>query len=376
MERVNVGIIGCGNISDIYLKNLTTLYDNVNVLAVSDMNPEAAREQAKKYGIKKACTDNEELLAMREIEIVLILTNPASHAELCKAALRAGKNVYTEKPLATNLSEADELIGIAKEKGLLVGCAPDTVLGAGVQTCKKLIADGWVGTPIGVRFQNIAVGPEVWHPNPAPFYSAGAGPVLDIGPYYVTCMVYLLGAVKRVASLGRTSRNQVLVTSTPHFGESVSPEVHTYVSGLLEFESGVIGSGTLSWDGNSAADAGVEIVGTEGTIVVPNPDCFGGKTDAIKYKRTEKRELNGYDPEWAQLPVLFSHSGNCRGLGVAEMAAGLRMGRRSRLNGEMARHVLEILLALANPDKNFVEIQSRFVPMPAMDFSTLPGMLR
>lgn len=376
MERVNVGVIGCGNISDIYLKNLTTLYDNVNVLAVADMNPAAAKEQAEKYGIKRVCKDSGELISIKEIEIVLILTNPASHAELCKAALLAGKNVYTEKPLAVNLEDADEIADIAREKGLLAGCAPDTVLGAGIQTCRKLLEDGWIGRPIGARFQNIAVGPEVWHPAPASFYGVGAGPVLDIGPYYITCMVYLLGAVKRVVSMGCISRNQVLVTSAPHFGEVIRPKVCTYVSGLLEFENGVIGSGTLSWDGNSTGDTGVEIVGTEGTIVVPNPDCFGGKSEPIKYKRMERRELNGYEPEWAEVPVLFSHSGNCRGLGIAEMAACLRTGRKNRLNSEMARHVLEVMLALANPNQGFVEVKSRFSPMPAIEFDTLVGMLR
>lgn len=375
MRVINVGVIGCGDISSIYLENFTSLFKNINVLAVADIDHNAAVNKAEKFGITHVCGSNEELFAMDDIEIVVILTNPASHGPLMKAALNSGKHAYCEKPLSLTLDEAKELVALAREKGLMAGCAPDTVLGSGIQTCRKLIEDGWIGKPIGVKFDSIYFGPESWHPNPAFLYHEGAGPMMDIGPYYISCLAYLLGPIRRVASFTKMTYSERPITGGPKRGGVIQVEVPTYISGILEFDSGVIGSMTMSFDGNSKSGLDVEIIGTNGTIIVPNPDTFGGAEGSIKFKKLDC-ELNSEEDNrpWSEIPYLHQYSGNSRGIGVADMAAAIVSGREHRVSSDFGYHVLEVMLALADPCKDgFTTIKSTYQNASPLPLSLLNG---
>jgi predicted dehydrogenase len=367
VRKVNIGIIGCGNISGIYLKNLTSVFKNTNVVAVCDINEVAARRAAEEYKISKVYSDVKEFLADQDIELVLVLTTPLTHAQLCKAALEAGKHVYCEKPLSIDLESAAEVLALARSKGLRVGCAPDTFLGSGIQTSRKLIEEGWIGKPIGIRCNSIMYGPETWHPNPSFFYKKGAGPMLDLGPYYIACLTYLLDPVKNVKSYAKITHKQRVITSKERYGEIMDVEVPTYVSGLLEFEEDAIGSITITFDAFSSSGLGVEVLGTEGTLLVPNPDTFGEEDGSIQYKRLRKVKASLDTAEWAKIPNLYCYNENSRGVGVSDMASGILHGRKHRANGDFAFHALEVMLALANPNpEGVVKIESTFERLPGL----------
>ena len=242
MITIKVGIIGCGFISGIYLENLRKKFRTIEIVAVCDIDQEKAEKIAYQYKIPYVYNDPRELAYNSEVEAVLVLTPPESHASLCRMILEAGKHAFCEKPLATNLADGIEVIRLAKEKKLRVGCAPDTFLGAGIQTGKKLLDDGWIGSPIGARCNVIMFGPETWHPNPAFFYKKGAGPMLDWGPYYVSALAYLLGPIKRVTSYSKRTYTQRVATCKERYGEIFNVEVPTFISGILEHENGAISS--------------------------------------------------------------------------------------------------------------------------------------
>lgn len=303
MERVKIGIIGCGNISEIYLKNLTQIFKNVEVVACADIAVERARQRAEEFGIGNACSV-EELLAAPEIRIVVNLTTPASHSAVNIAALNAGKNVYVEKTLALNREDAQKTIMLAKEKNLLVGCAPDTFLGAGIQTCKKLIDEGWIGKPTLASGFMTSGGPESWHPNPEFLYKQGAGPLFDMGPYYITAMIALLGAVKRVSCISGKTFEQRTITSAAKYGSKIDVETDTNIAGVLEFENDALATLVTSFDTNSYMPR-MEIFGTEGSMIVPDPNMFGGQ---VKIKRYDAKE-------WSVIPLTHCYSDNCRGQG-------------------------------------------------------------
>jgi predicted dehydrogenase len=340
---VNIGVIGCGVISGIYFKTLTTVMKNVKVVACADLIPEKAKTAAETYGIPKACSV-EELLADPEISIVLNLTIPKSHYSVCKAALLAGKSVHVEKPLSVTREQGAELVAIAKEKGLFLGGAPDTFLGAGNQTCRKLIDDGWIGTPVAAAVNFIGHGHESWHPDPAFYYQVGGGPVFDMAPYYITALVNLLGPVKTVVSEAKTTFAQRTITSEPKFGTVIAVEVPTHVNGILTFENGATASLTMSFDVWSATQPRFEIYGTEGSIQVPDPNTFGGD---VLVRRYDKKE-------WTVMPHSHSYPENSRGLGVADMAQCIADGRpcgSNRCSGELAYHVLDVMHALHDAAK-------------------------
>ncbi len=332
MEKVKIGIIGCGNISPIYMKNCTQLFKMLEVKACADLIPERARARAEEFGIPKACSVDE-LLSDPEIEIVVNLTIPAAHAEICMAALKAGKHVYVEKPLAITREDGMKLVETAREKGLLIGVAPDTFMGGGIQTCIKLIDDGWIGEPVAATAFMMCHGHEGWHPDPEFYYKVGGGPMFDMGPYYLTALVALLGPVKRVTGSTRISFPERTITSEPKYGTKIKVEVPTHVAGIMDFECGAIATIITSFDVWSAQLPRIEIYGTTGTLSVPDPNTFGGPV-FIKRQGEES---------WKEVSLTHGYTANSRGLGVADMARAIRSNRKNRANGQLGYHVLDIM---------------------------------
>lgn len=358
MDRVKVGIIGCGNISGIYLKNLSGTFRNTQVVACADLIPERARAKAEEFEIPKVYTVDE-LLRDPEIEIVVNLTQPRAHAEVCLQALAAGKHVYVEKPLAATREDGRIILEKAAKKGLLVGCAPDAFLGGGLQTCRKLIDDGWIGVPIAATAFMTGHGPESWHPDPEFFYLAGGGPMFDMGPYYLTALVSLLGPANRITGSAKISFPERIITSQPKYGQVIKVEVPTHVVGILEFVNGTVATILTSFDIWAAQLPRIEIYGSEGTLSVPDPNTFGGPI-----------HLRRHDQDtWHEIPLAYGYATNSRGLGVADMCHVLRHGGRHRANGEMAFHVLELMHAIhdAARDGRHVLLESsceRPAPLP------------
>lgn len=332
-KPVKTGIIGCGNISGIYLQNGKIL-EAFDIVAVADIEMARAYARAEEYEIARACTP-EELLADPEIEIVINLTIPAAHGEVGLAAVKAGKSVYNEKPLSVTRAEAQELLTTAKQQGVLVGCAPDTFLGAGLQTCRKLIDEGWIGRPVAATAFMLSHGPESWHPNPTFFYQPGAGPMFDMGPYYLTALVSLLGPVKRVTSSAQVSFPQRTITNQYNYGDKIDVNTPTHIAGVMDFAGGAVGTIVTSFDVWSHNVPRIEIYGSEGTLSVPDPNTFGGPVRVRRYD----------SDEWRDMPLSHGFSKNSRGLGVAEIAYALRSGRKHRASGELAYHVLDLMHA-------------------------------
>lgn len=332
--KIKVGVIGCGNISTIYLTQLTSEFKVLEVVAVADLIKSRANAAKKKYKIKRACTVAQ-MLADKSIDIIVNLTTPDAHFSVAKAAIMAGKSVHNEKPITITRAQGQELLTLAAKKKVLTGGAPDTFLGAGLQTCRKLIDDGWIGKPIGFSAHMLCHGHESWHPDPEFYYKTGAGPMFDMGPYYVTALVSLLGPVKRVAGSTQISIPERVITSKPKFGKKVKVDVPTHVCGLMDFKSGVTGTIVTSFDVWGASHPPIEIYGTEGTLWVPDPNCFGGPVKVIR--------AGG---EAQEVPLTHNYPKDSRGLGVADMAFAIKEGRTNRCNGEMAYHVLDVMHAI------------------------------
>lgn len=366
MAKVKVGIIGCGNISSIYLENLTKLFANTEVYAVADRNRERAEEAAEKFGIPHVWT-TEELLASPDIQIAVNLTTPKGHYEVCRQALEAGKHVYVEKPLSLSLEHGEELVALAKKKGLFLGCAPDTFLGAGLQTCRKLIADGYIGKPVAATAFMVCHGHESWHPDPEFYYEAGGGPMFDMGPYYLTALVSLLGPAKTVAGMTKTSFPQRTITSAKKFGKVVEVEVPTHVAGTVEFHNGAIASMITSFDVWSSQLPRIEIYGSLGTLIVPDPNKFSGPVLL--------RPAQG--KEFMEIPLVHSYAENSRGIGVADMARCLETGSTPRANGELANHVLEIMHAFheSSDTKRHVELKTLCEQPKPLPLGLIKGLL-
>ncbi len=333
IRPMKVGIVGCGNISGIYFTNGSKL-PMVDIVACADLITEKAKARAAEFNVPLVCS-TEELLANPEIEIVLNLTVPKQHFAVNRAALLAGKHVYCEKPLALNRQDGEATLALATEKGLRVGCAPDTFLGAGIQTCRKLIDDGWIGRPIGANAFMTCHGHESWHPDPEFYYEQGGGPMFDMGPYYLTALVNLMGPVAKVAGANRMSFPTRTITSAGKYGKVVDVDVPTHVNGLLEFENGAVGTITTSFDVWAANLPWIEIYGTEGTISVPDPNGFGGEPKLF-------RPGSG----WQVIPYSHIYSDNWRMLGVADMSAGIQLERPHRASGALALHVLDIMQSI------------------------------
>lgn len=331
---VKVGVIGTGNISGIYLEMGQT-FDNLQIKSVADLVPEKADAQAELYGIPHVVT-NQEMLADPEIEIILNLTTPDSHAEIAFHALQAGKCVYNEKPLAIQREDGRKMLALAKEKGLLLGGAPDTFLGGGLQTCRKLIDDGWIGTPVAATAFMLCHGHESWHPAPEFYYKVGGGPMFDMGPYYLTALIALMGPVKKVTGFNRTTFPTRTISSEPLYGQVITVDVPTHVAAILEFESGAIATLITSFDVWSHQLPWIEIYGTAGSLSVPDPNTFGGP---VKVRLPEM-------DKWSEIPLTHGYAQNSRSLGLADMAYSLRTGQMQRASGELCYHVLDIMHAI------------------------------
>ncbi|MDR1292329.1 MAG: Gfo/Idh/MocA family oxidoreductase [Clostridiales Family XIII bacterium] len=368
MNIVKVGIVGCGNISDIYFSNIA-LFNNIEVYACADIDVGRAEAKADAYGCKALTVDG--MLADPDVEVILNLTIPLAHYEVSMAALNAGKHVYSEKSLAVTLEDGEAIIALAKSKGLLVGCAPDTFLGSRPQTMRKMIDDGWIGRPIAATGFMTCHGHEVWHPGPEFYYKKGAGPLYDMGPYYVTALIALLGPAKRVCGMEKISFKERMITSQPLAGKMIDVEVPTHTAGTIEFVNGTIATLITSfdiWDSNLPR---LEIYGSEGTISMDEadplagPDIFEGVT---KYRRRDKADWNGFPTTiprnektpWDGIPSCYDYATNSRGVGLADMARAIREGGRFRANGDMAYHALEIMVGLSRSSESgqYYEVKS------------------
>jgi predicted dehydrogenase len=329
-KPLQVGIVGAGVISAAYLK---TKFPQFKITCCSDVQVTQAELRAREFGI--AAVTTEAILADPTIDIVLNLTTPKYHAEVTGTALRARKHVYSEKPLSISTGEAESLLSTAATSRVRIGCAPDTFLGGAQQTGRKLLDEGTIGSPIGGTAFFMSGGPESWHPNPEFFYQKGAGPVFDMGPYYLTTLVNLLGPIKRVWSAGRTTLPQRTIGSGPRKGTSFPVSVLSYLSAILEFHSGPIVTFVASFDVPAYNHPFIEIYGTEGTLQLPDPNYFGGPVRLNRNKH------------WVD--VSHSHGygdGNYRGIGLADLVAGLWSGTPHRASAELAFHVLEVMEAI------------------------------
>ncbi|CAM3430522.1 Gfo/Idh/MocA family protein [Marinicrinis lubricantis] len=356
MKKVTVGFIGCGNISSIYLKNLLQ-EEHIFVKACADMEQERAISQAEKFSIPAACSVPE-LLADPDIDIVVNLTIPQAHAAVSLQALQHGKHVYLEKPLGIATEEASEVIRTAKEKGLRVACAPETFMGGGIQTCLQLIDNDAIGQPVAAAAFMMGRGHEHWHPNPEFYYQTGGGPLFDMGPYYLTALVQLLGPIQSISASAKITFPQRTILSEPKKGEIIQVETPTHVSSTLDFHQGATATMVMSFDvmaGHSLPN--IEIYGTKGTLQVPDPNNFSG---TIRLKKTG-------DKEWTDIPVSHAYTDNCRGIGVKDLAYAILNEREHRASGEMAFHVLEAMegcLVSAKEHKSYVMQSTCSKPAP------------
>ncbi|MEM7798470.1 MAG: Gfo/Idh/MocA family oxidoreductase [Chloroflexota bacterium] len=340
-----VGVIGCGNISDIYLTNAQWL-DAIEVVGVTDLRQEMAQKQAEKYGIQTVYPSVDGMLSDPEIELVLNITHPAAHGLVAQQVVEAGKSVYNEKPLTLTRSEGQKLVETAKANGVLVGCAPDTFLGSGHQTARKLIDQGVIGNPVSANAFMMGWGMEMWHPNPAFYFKPGGGPMFDMGPYYLTDLIFMLGPVTSVSGMVTTGRKQRTITSEPLNGTVIDVEVPTHVSGLMKFASGAIGTLIMSFDVAGSTVPRIEIHGDKGTLAVPDPNGFGGP---LLLRR-------GGEREWEEVDLVTPYDANSRGLGLADMAMALRSGRSHRANGDLAYHVIDLMHAFHDSAEQKAEV--------------------
>ena len=373
MKRFNVGVLGIGDISDVYIQNLMT-YDVVNVMACAGRDLEKARRKAEAHGLPKAYASAEGLISDPEIDIILNLTPPAVHAELNIASIEAGKHVYTEKPLAATYAEGKGIIEIARCRNLMVCCAPDTFLGGRLQTCRKLVDDGSIGDVTAAGAFVVSHGHEWFHPNPDFFYKRGAGPLHDIGPYYVTALVSLLGPARRCAAMSKRTFYKRTIESEPNKGAVIDVDIDTHVSASIEFVNGAIATLIASFDVWDSELPRIEIYGAKGTIClrdidpVDGPNLFGGSVlvrdiDNYRWKGLPRRE-----PflDWREVPVKhrfndLSHRKNSRGIGLVDMAYSLIGNREPRASGTMALHCLEIMdgILISAAERRFYRLESR-----------------
>ncbi len=354
---VRVGVVGCGKISDVYLENCNASGD-VEVVACADLDEGRAREKAARHGVPRP-ESVAGLLAEEDIEVVLNLTVPQAHATVSLAALREGKSVHTEKPLSIDLRDGRRTLDEARDRNLRVGCAPDTFLGGGLQTCRKLIDEGAIGEPVAATASLLSHGPEDWHPDPGFFYQPGAGPMFDIGPYYLTALATLVGPVRRVTGSARATFRERVITSEPKYGTRIEVNTPTHVTGVMDFENGAVGTIVTTFDVWTEYVPRIEIYGTEGSLRLPDPNTFGGPVGLWRV---------GGDG-WTDVPLTHDHTGDSRGIGLMDLARALRSGGSHRATGELGYHVLEIMHAFLDSSREgrHVEVESSFerpAPLP------------
>jgi predicted dehydrogenase len=362
MDKLRIGIAGAGKISGIYLKNLTGMFGKRVFLAgITDLIWERAVKASEEYHIRHFETV-ENLINSPDVDIVLNITQPLNHYQVAMAAVKAGKHVYNEKPLCAKREEAEELLKAAATAGVRVGGAPDTFLGAGIQTCRKLISEGWIGRPVAASAFMLCHGHEHWHPDPEFYYKEGAGPMFDVGPYYLTALVNLLGPVKRVSGSAQKGQAERVISSEPLNGAVIKVDVPTHVTGVLDFVSGAVGVIVTSFDVWSSSMPFIEIYGTEGTLQVPDPNYFRGEVRLRRFR----------EDEWSLIPLVLQTQdnpkdkddwqllNNWRGIGITDMAEAIVEGRPHRASGELTSHVLEVMHGIhdASATGNYYKVKS------------------
>lgn len=366
-DSVNVGVVGCGAISAAYFKMAPKL-PILRMAACADLDLERAKARAAEFGVPKACTV-EELIADPEIEIVLNLTVPKAHVPVALRALEHGKHTYAEKPLGVDRAEGERLLTAMRESGLRVGCAPDTFLGAGLQTARKVLDDGGIGRPVAFTGFMLGRGPEWFHLDPQFFFLPGGGPMFDMGPYYVTALLNLLGPIRRVQGAATIAVPERQVHKGPKEGERITVETPDHICGTLEFENGCLGTLITSFAiavGDYDREFPITIYGTEGTLRVPDPNMFDGK---VQVRRPG-------DEEWTDVPHAFPE-GYGRSVGLADMAYAVRTGRPQRVSGENALVTLDVMQSFLETARSGSGYQPQFpyqrpAPMPAdLPFGTL-----
>ena len=343
---VGVGVIGAGNISKAYLQNLTTFPD-LKILVIADLFKEAAEARAKEYGIPE-WGGPEKALGHPEVELIINLTIPAAHVEVATAAVNAGKHVWTEKPFSLDRESGLGLLKAADAAGIRLGTAPDTFLGAGLQTARRIIERGDIGTPLTGTTMFQTAGPESWHPNPAFLFQYGAGPLFDMGPYYLTALVQTFGSISKVAAVGSKSKDVRIIGSGPKAGEEFIVEVPTHVAAMAQFESGASSQSVFSFESPRQRMGFVEITGSEATMSLPDPNNFDG-------------DLHLWRPG-ADEPELIPATGpaNGRGMGALDMARSIRADVPHRATGDLAYHVLDTMVSISESmdSGTFVDVES------------------
>lgn len=344
-KKVRVGIIGCGKISNAYFEGCRK-FKILDVVACADLNRAAAESKGHEFEISKVYTVDE-ILADKEIDIIINLTIPAAHAKVSLAALNARKHVYSEKPLGLTREEGKKILAAAKKKKVRVGCAPDTFMGGGIQTCRQLIDQGAIGEVIAANAFMLSPGVESWHPNPIFYYKPGGGPMFDMGPYYLTALINLVGPMTHVSSVAEKLYDERLITSEPLRGQKIKVEVSTHYSGTVRFAQGAIGTLIMSFDvwGRRKLPH-IQIHGTKGSLTVPDPNNFSGTVEIIK----------AGEKEWTEIPLTHTAPVK-RGVGVADLAASLLKKRDHRANGEVAYHVLDVMCAFDEGAKKKKEVK-------------------
>jgi predicted dehydrogenase len=332
---MGVAVIGAGTISDQYLSDMVA-YPDLDVRFVADVFTDRAAEQADRYSVPGSGSV-EEALARDDVELVVNLTIPAAHAEVAHQALAAGKHVWNEKPLATSRADAQALVDEAERLGLRLGGAPDTVLGPGIQTARRMIERGDIGRPLTASVVMQQAGPHHWHPNPDFLYQSGGGPLLDMGPYYLTALTQVFGGIRRVVALGASAGPTRVIGAGPRAGQSFDVTVPTYVSALYEFASGAVAQATFSFDSSLQRVGVVEIAGTDATLSTPDPNMFGGQIEVVRAAQAEGATV--------RTSVTAAPGSSGRGIGALDMARSIRAGVPHRASGRLALHVLDALLS-------------------------------
>ena len=381
-RRAKLGIIGCGNISETYFK-LAPLYANVEIVACADVVPAAAKARAGQFGVRALSVD--QLLKDDEIDGAINLTVPDVHYQVTHQILSAGKHAYSEKPLALSYKDAKKLVTEADKRGVKLGAAPDTFLGGGGQTARKLIDSGAIGTVVSGTAHVMSRGMEHWHPNPSFFFKPGGGPVFDIGPYYITTLVSLLGPVRRVAAMAKKGLAERIVTSQPRYGERIKVTTPTTINAVLEFDSGAQVTLGTSWDVWRHGHANpIELYGTDGSMLVPDPNFFGGRVATTDkggdYSETDTSDAPFGADNWPWPPAPATRA-NYRMLGVADLIDAAAKDREPRCSGRLAAHVVEVMESIlaSAVDRNFVKLRStvdRPAPLTAADARRLTGSKR
>lgn len=376
MDRLGIGIIGCGNISSAYLR-LAPLFCGLQLRAVADVNMAAAKARAEEFGLQAQSV--EDLLANRAVDVVINLTVPDAHFAVSTAILQAGKHVYSEKPLTLTLQQGLALRDLARDKGLSVGCAPDTFLGGSHQLARALIDEGRIGTITAGGAAVLGHGMEHWHPNPDFFFLPGGGPMLDMGPYYIANLINLIGPVRRVAALTSAASPTRTILSEPRKGEVIPVRTPTTIHALLDFASGATVTLSTSWDVWSHRRGHMELYGTEGSIFLPDPNFFSGPVE-VAGRDGHIAQVAAWDHPFgrnnAHHPSMGDHA-NYRMAGLADLVAALQDGRDARCSIDRALHGVEVMTAClaSGAQGRFVDMQTTCTRPAALDPAAARALL-